>query len=321
MVKRKVLICGASGFIGRNLLERLSGREDLEVFATHFCSAAPMEIGRGKVHFTQADLTERAAVERALKEKDIVIQAAAVTSGAGDIMARPHIHVTDNAIMNSLIFRAAFDGKVKHVVFFSCAVVYPSQSTPVKEEDFNHQIEEKYFGAGWTKVYLEKMCEFYAGIGATKYTAIRHSNIYGPYDKFDLQRSHVFGATVAKVMDAKTDAVDVWGDGAEKRDLLYISDLVDFVEAVIENQRAPFELVNVGSGSAVSVRELVRKIIEASSRKPAVRFDLTKPTIKLDVALDIDRARKVYGWQPKVSLDEGIRKTLAWYAQRYQPAA
>jgi GDP-L-fucose synthase len=321
MTKQKVLICGASGFIGRNLLERLSGREDLEVFATHCRSAAPMELSRGKVHFIQADLTERTAVERALKDKDVVIQAAAVTSGAGDITARPHIHVTDNVIMNSLIFRAAFDGKVKHVVFFSCAVMYPSQGAPVKEADFKYQIEEKYFGAGWTKVYLEKMCEFYARIGAAKYTAIRHSNVYGPYDKFDLQRSHVFGATVAKVMDAKSDTVDVWGDGSEKRDLLYVSDLIDFVEAVIEDQRAPFELINVGSGWAISVRELVQQIIEASGRRPAVRFDLTKPTIKLDVALDIDRARKVYGWQPKVSLDEGIRKTLTWYAQRYQPAA
>ena len=124
--------------------------------------------------------------------------------------------------MNSLIFRAAHDRKVGHVVFFSCSVMLREQRAGAHGSDFdaNAEIAPRYFGIGWTKVYIEKMCEFYARLGTTRYTAIRHSNIYGPHDKFDLERSHVFGATVTKAMTAADGRIVVWGSGEEARDLL-----------------------------------------------------------------------------------------------------
>jgi nucleoside-diphosphate-sugar epimerase len=191
--------------------------------------------------------------------------------------------------------------------------MYPNQKLPVKEEDFNHQIIDKYFGVGWTKVYIEKMCEFYSRIGNTKYTAIRHSNIYGPYDKYDLERSHFFGATITKVLKTRDDKISVWGDGSEKRDLLYISDLVDFVEIIIKKQKEPFELINLGIGEALSVKEVISKIIKISGKKLKLEFDTTKPTIKFDLVVNIDKAKTKYNWRPKVSLEGGIKKTIAWY--------
>jgi len=314
--KAKVLVCGATGFIGRNLIERLSARDDMEVYGTYFKTQPIGSITHGdKVSFANVDLTNADQVNRVIEGKDIVIQAAAVTSGARDIVTKPYIHVTDNAVMNSLIFRACYESKVDHVVFFSCSTMYPNQEIPVKEEDFDYRIIDKYFGVGWTKVYIEKMCEFYPRISNTKYTAIRHSNIYGPHDKYDLERSHVFGATVTKVMNAKDGKVVVWGDGSEERDLLYVSDLVDFVERVLEYQEAPFELINVGYGSSVSIKHLVERIIEISGIELTIEFDTTKPTIKFSVTMDIEKARKRYGWEPKVSLEDGIRKTLSWYRE------
>src|SRR3989338_6039011 len=185
----------------------------------------------------KADLTDKDDVNNAVKGMDLLIQAAATTSGAKDIVTKPYYHVTDNAIMNSLIFRAAFEYNLSHVLFFSCTVMYRSSDRPVKETDFdaNKDIFPKYFGVGWTKVYIEKMCEFYSKIGKTKFTAARHSNIYGPYDKFDLEKSHVFAATMAKVMAANDgDKITVWGTGEEKRDLLHVSDLLHFVELVLD---------------------------------------------------------------------------------------
>ncbi len=193
-----------------------------------------------------------------------MIQAPATTSGAKDIVTKPYIHVADNAVMNSLLFRSAHDHGVEQVIFFSCTVMYPEKEKPVREEDFNYEISPKYFGVGWTKVYLEKMCEFYSSIGNTKYTAIRHSNIYGPHDKYDLEKSHVFGATVTKVMTAKDGRITVWGEGTEERDLLYVEDLVRFVGLVMARQKNKFDLVNVGLGKSVSVTELVQKIIQHS---------------------------------------------------------
>ena len=169
------------------------------------------------VTWHKADLRDPEAVNGLLEGVDIIVQAAATTSGAKDIVTRPFIHVTDNAVMNSYLFRSAFERKVKHVVFFSCTVMYPSSEKALKESDFdaNTPLHPRYFGVGNTKIYIEKMCEFFSRIGETKFTAIRHSNIYGAHDKFDLERSHVFGATVTKVMTAK-DKVTVWGTGEGK---------------------------------------------------------------------------------------------------------
>lgn len=312
MKKTKVLICGATGFIGRNIAERLIKRRNLQVFGTYFKTQPDESFLNSGITLIKTDLTRESQVNRIIAGKDVVIQAAAVTSGSRDAVERPYIHVTDNAVMNSLIFRACFESNVKHVVFFSCTTMYPSRQEPVREEDFNYHIIDKYFGVGWTKVYIEKMCEFYSGISSTRYTAIRHSNIYGPYDKYELERSHVFGATVTKVMNAKKGKIVVWGDGSETRDLLYVSDLVDFVEKILKHQKDPYELINVGYGSSVSIKDLVGKIIKISGRSIAIEFDKTQPTIKFNLTPNIKRARR-YHWKPKVSLEAGIRKTLAWY--------
>jgi len=312
-MKTKVLVCGATGFIGRNIAEYFAKRNDFEVYGTYL-NSKPLDNSRIKM--IQADLTNKEDVHRALKGIDLIIQAAATTSGAKDIITKPYYHVTDNAVMNSLIFRAAYEYKISQIVFFSCTVMYQSSEFAVKETDFdaNQEIYPSYFGVGWTKVYIEKMCEFYSRIGNTKYTVIRHSNIYGPYDKFDLEKSHVFGATMTKIMTANDGGkIVVWGTGEEERDLLYISDLVSFVELAIDKQDSKFELYNVGHGSSISVSNLVKKIINSSGKRIEIEYDLSQPSIKTKLCLDITKAKNLLGCSPKVSLDEGIRKTMEWY--------
>jgi len=321
MSKKKVLICGATGFIGRNIAESLMKREDMEVFGTYL-NSKPMS--DPKIKMLKTDLTNRDDVNRVVEGMDIIIQAAATTSGAKEIVSKPYYHVTDNAIMNSLIFRAAFEKKVSHLLFFSCTVMYQPGDIPVKEGDFdaNKEIFPAYFGVGWTKVYIEKMCEFYSKIGNTKYTVIRHSNIYGPHDKFDLERSHVFGATMTKIMTAKEgDSIVVWGSGEEERDLLYAADLVDFVGFAIEKQDAKFGLYNIGYGSSISIGELVKKIIKCSGKGIKISHDLSKPTIKTKLCLDTAKARDAFGWSVRFTLDEGIKDTMEWYGKNIKNKA
>lgn len=309
--REKVLVCGATGFIGRNIAEALLHREDIELYGTYWQS----EPWHGeRITMMKADLTNKDDVERVVKGMDVIIQAAATTSGAKDIVTQPYLHVTNNAVMNSLIFRAAYEHNVSQVIFFSCSVMYQPSDTPVKESDFDASKEmvKSYFGVGWTKVYIEKMCEFYARLGKTKYTVLRHSNIYGPYDKFDLEQSHVFGATMTKVLTAK-DRIVVWGTGEEERDLLYIDDLVHAVLLSMEKQITPFELLNIGYGSSIAVRELVQKIIAYSGKQLAIEYDTSKPTIKTKLALDCTKAKTLIGWQQRVPLEEGIKKTMEWH--------
>lgn len=313
---KTLLLCGASGFIGSNLLERLLSRTDLRVRAVvHRRPVAKAFAGHPRLEIVKADLRRADDVAGVLKGVAQVVQAAATTSGVKDILAAPHIHVTDNAVMNSLLLRGCHDAGVDQFVFFSCSVMYPEMQGPAKESDFDHRISEKYFGAGWTKVYIEKMCEFYSRLGRTRCTVLRNSNIYGPNDKYDFERSHVFGATVAKVMTAVDGRVVVWGEGTEARDLLYVSDLVDLVETALEKQKTPFELVNAGSGEAVSVADLVKRIIARSGRDLRIEYDKTKPTIPFRLAVDRAKAGALFGWGPKVSLDDGIDRSLAWYRE------
>jgi nucleoside-diphosphate-sugar epimerase len=311
MEKKKILVCGATGFIGRNVAEHLSQRDDFEVYGTYL-NSEPYE--NSKINFLNANLKNEQDVKEVVQGIDVIVQMAATTSGAKDITTKPYIHVTDNAVMNSLLLRSVFDEGVKQFIFPSCTVMYPSSETPLKETDFTGEVFPKYFGVGWTKVYVEKMCEFFSGLGKTKHTVIRHSNIYGPHDKFDLERSHVFGATMTKVMTAK-DKLVIWGSGEEKRDLLYVSDLADFIERAIDKQESGFGLYNVGLGNAISIDGLVRKITSASGKHLRIENDLTKPTIKTSLCLDTTKAKTDFGWEPRVSLDEGILKTMKWYKE------
>ena len=299
----RVLVCGSSGFMGRNIVNYFSELDNYEVHG---------------VNSDVTDLTTQTGVDDVFRDKnfDVVIQAAANTSGAKDIVEKPYLHVTDNAVMNSLILRACYDCGVKHFLFLSCGVMYNPDKSPVTENDFSLEdgIIDNYFGVGWTKVYVEKMCEFYSKLGRTKHTVIRHSNTYGPHDKYDLEKSHMFGATINKVMSSDNgDEIVVWGDGSTERDLLYVSDVVNFIHKAVEKQENIYELFNVGYGESFSVKDIVSKIIKESGKNLSIKYDLSKPSINTKLALDSKKAYNLLGWKPKVSLDEGIRKTIMWY--------
>jgi GDP-L-fucose synthase len=312
---KRLLICGATGFIGRNLVNYYSQLPDYQVFGT-YNNTIPYEASG--VEFIKVDLRNKEEVDLVIKDKDIIIQAAATTSGAKDIVNKPYYHVTDNAIMNSLILKSIFASCCEHLIFLSCTTMYQHSDIMQSENDFdaNKNMIEKYFGVGWTKIYIEKMCEFYSKISDTKFTVIRHSNIYGPHDKYDLERSHFFGATITKVMKAQNGSeLTVWGQGTEKRDLLYISDLVDFINIAIEKQKTKYEIFNVGLGITHSVNEIVGKIINSASKQLIIKHDLNQPNIDVNIGIDIRKADRLLNWKPKISVDVGIEKTIEWYKQ------
>jgi len=316
MARRRVLVCGATGFIGRNLVEALAKRSDLEVHALRLTRPAYEMAG---VAWHQGDLRDAATVNALVPGMDIIIQAAATTSGSKDIVRTPYIHVTDNAVMNSLLLRACYDHKVGHFVFFSCSVMYQPRETPWREDewDASQEMHLNYFGIGWTKVYIEKMCEFFGRLGVTKHTVIRHTNVFGPHDKFDLERSHVFGATVTKAMTSKTGSITVWGTGEEARDLIYVDDLARFVELSLEKQTGPYEMLHASAGHAVRIKDLVARIVAASGRNLRIEHDPAGPTIKTSFALDNRRALEVLGWKPEVSFDEGVHRTVQWWKRAF----
>lgn len=313
-----MLICGADGFIGRNALEYFHGEYDIT--AVLFSDDDP-QFGRLKgVTYLCTDLRNEEAVKSlfASSKFDVVIQAAATTTGSKDVVERPYLHVTDNVVMNAWIFREAMLNKVGHVLFPSCTVMYQPKEEPQTETDWTEsdEIYPSYFGVGNMKVFNEKMCDFYSRLGNTKFTAFRHSNVYGPYDKFDLDKCHVVPAFVNKVTNADKE-LEIWGTGKAKRDVIYIRDLIDFIDCCIKNQKTPYELFNCGGGEAFPILELAETIMDIQNKELEIRMDETKPDIPTTVILDCSKAQQLLGWESKTNLVDGLRETCEWYTKNY----
>ncbi len=307
----KIIICGATGFIGRNLVEFFNKNEN-EIIAIHN-KRDPFPTNSKNVKWIKADLRIPGILKEYLKDTDVFLQFAATTSGAKDIMERPYIHVTDNAVINSYLLRECFENNVGHFIFPSCTVMLNSIENQ-KEIDWdpNNQIFGNYFGVGNTKIYVEKMCQFYSTLGL-KTTAIRHSNVYGKYDKFDLQKSHVLGATIRKVINAKENGIlEVWGSGKAKRDFIYIDDLLDMVEKLVLNQKEIFGLFNCGMGYSVSINDLVKKIIKISGKNLSIKNNIDKPDFPTALSLNCEKAFDELQWKANTNLEKGLKKTYEW---------
>jgi len=315
---KTILICGATGFIGRNLLDFYHNKPEYKIRAVY--NKKPIVEGYHNIEWVKADLRSPLEVRRVIKGVDIVMQFAATTTGAKDIVSKPYIHVTDNVIMNSYLLRESFEQEVEHFIFPSCTIMYQKSETALKEADYDpsDDILPFYYGAGHTKTYLENMCKFFSGFNKTKHTVIRHSNIYGPFDKYDLEKSHVTGATVTKVMESEDGKVSVWGTGEEARDLLYVEDLVNFIDLAISKQKNYYELFNVGLGEKIKIKDLVHKVIACSGKDLKVEHDLSKPTVPTSLFLDCSLAKEKLGWSPTHSLEEGLIKTIQWYKENLQ---
>lgn len=310
-MKKRILVCGASGFIGRNIFEALSKKSSLDVCGTCFRNKFS-----DNPQLIEVDLRKSKNVNEITRGMNVVINTAALTDGLGAIMADPDQYIADNIVMNTIIADAVRSNKVSHLISMGCSVVYPSNPVPQKEEEADLSlVHPQYFMGARIKVIMEDLCRFYSQHGNTRFTMVRHSNIYGPYDKFNLQKGHVFAATIKKVLSAKDgEDIVVWGEGTEARDLLYISDLVDFVEiAIMKNCESQYNIFNVGSGTAISVSDLVKKIIDISGKRISIRYDPSKPSLGNQITLDWQKAYKTFGWYPKVDLDQGIRQTIDWY--------
>jgi len=315
---KNILILGGTGFIGRNLVEKFSLNEKFKVVATNFSKNPP---NIDNVTWIHADLTKKDDVDKvfhAQSNYDVVIQAAASTSGIMDTFNRPDFHVTDNAIMNSLILRAINNLSVEHFIFFSCTTMLQSSLKPQDENQFTGSVDpvDKYFGVGWTKVYVEKLCKFYSRIGKTKFSIIRHSNVYGPWDRNQLHNSHVCGSTITKVLSNSSE-IEIWGSGEEERDLIYILDLIELVDLMISNQTSEYCLVNAGGDNLISITDLTKLVIQLAGNPLNIKYNSSKPTIDFSVTLDNSLAKKLFGWTPKTQLNEGLTKTIKFWRENY----
>lgn len=309
------VVTGGAGFIGSALVERLL-KEGCRVRAV--LHDRPSLITDARVESVRADLTSMSDCRRVVDGANIVCHCAASTSGAAVISQSPLVHVTPNIVMTSQLMEAACLAGARKFLYFSSSVAYPpSGERAVREgELLDGHPYETYFGAGWTKRFGEVLAMFYSQKlrQPMPVTVVRPSNIFGPRDKFDPRTSHVTAALVRRVVQRENPFL-VWGTGNDVRDLLYIDDFIDGVILALRNPE-PYLAVNISAGEGHTVKEVIQMLLELDGFAEAqVQFDATKPQMIPIRLIDNSLAREKLGFQPRIGLREGLRRTLAWYRE------
>jgi len=307
-----VLVAGASGLIGSNLLARLLA-EGARVRATLHRREPVIQDRR--IEYLRCDLTRPEDCRRSVQGMQHVYLCAAVTSGAAAINATPMIHVTPNVVMNSLMLEAAYEARVEKFLWLGSTVAYPVSREPMREEQLlEGEPYEKYFYAGWAKRFTEVLCRMYGEKLAQKMTTLvlRPTNVYGPHDDFDFATSHVIPALIRKCVE-RWNPLEVWGDGSEVRDVLYVDDMVEAMLSAM-SRLSSYSAVNIGLGKGYSVREILSSILDLDGYAEAqVRYDPSKPTTIPFRLVDTRKAQSLLGFRARTDLREGLSRTIAWY--------
>lgn len=308
------LVTGGAGFVGVNLIHRLLKEDGLCIRAT--VHRRDPVVRDDRVEYVMADLTREEDCATAVAGCDYLFMCAAVTSGAQVIEDRPLTHVTPNVVMNARLLEAAYAAHVKKTLFISSSTVYPDSAEAVTEDDdLSGEPYEKYYFAGWMKRFAERLCDMYGRRVKTPMESIvvRPANIYGEYADFALATAHMVPAQVRKIVDGQ-DPIDVWGDGSDEKDLIFVGDFVDGVLAAFTGLHG-FDVVNIGTGRAFTTRHVVDTLIGITGRQGArVVYDASKPTMIPRRLLDVSKARTQLGFVAPTDLNTGLRRTVEWYA-------
>lgn len=316
MQDKKVLVTGGTGFIGLNIVKGLVERGYKNIVVTtrkerdYYYDLANNE----NVTLLKCDLTNKQDCDLATRGVDIVVLSSAVSFGASFIQNNPLGLVNDNVIMNVNLLDSCYKNGVKKVVYFGSTTGYPDTEEVMHEEDmFKGDPFDRYFSVGWMKRYTEVLMRLYAEkLELLDCTVLRLSNVYGPYDKFDLETSHVLPAMVRK-FEEKRFPLEIWGDGEDSRDLIYIDDVV---ESVVKSfDCVGFNAYNVGYGSNYTVNDIVSMLCNIHGITPEINYIQGKPKMIKKRVVSVDKIRNELGFSPSISLEDGLQKTVNWLSK------
>ena len=319
-----VLVAGGTGFIGTNLVIRLlslNANVRATVHKTHEKSQNIIDDIYNNLEYVKCDLLNMDDCKKVTKNIDYVFMCAANTSGASVMTSTPLVHVTPNITMNSQMLEASYINQVKKFIFISSSAAYPpSGNTPIMEHEmFNTDPYDAYYGVGWMKRYTEILCKLYSEKlkNPMKTLVIRPSNVYGTYDKFNPLTSHVMAATIKKVVE-RHSPIEIWGDGNDIRDFIYIDDFIDGLLLATE-KIDKFTAINIAYGIGYSVNNILQFTIDIENyEKAKLLYNYSKPSMIPIMLVDTRKARNLLGFKAKIDIKEGIRRTIEWYKNSKQ---
>ena len=308
-----VLVTGGSGFVGTNIIQELL-KHGAKVRAT--IHKRPMILSDSRIEVIGADLTRQEDCLSVVKGVDYVFHAGGAVAAAAVTASNPMAAITTNLILLAQMLQASWAAGVERFLLFSSSTGYPVTDHPVKEEEmWTGPTHPSYFGYGWSRRYFERLGEFVASKSDMKIALLRPSAPYGRWDNFDPVTGHVIPALIRKAVE-RLDPYEVWGSGEEVRDFLYVTDLVRGSLLMLQKY-AVCDPVNIGYGRAVTIKEVVHIILKAAGYENArIEFNTSKPIAIPRRMVDISKAKKILGFEPQVSLEDGLRDTVEWYQRQ-----
>lgn len=315
-IDKKVLVTGGSGFIGSHVSELLV-KKGAKVSILDHIKKQNIQSIIDNVELLEGDIDNLQTGIEACKDKDIVINMAARVGGIEYNKNHQGSILRENLLIACNMLEAARRAGVERFIEVSSACVYPKDAiipTP-EEEGFRGEPEPTNGGYGWGKRMGELLGRYYQKQYKMQIGIVRPYNAYGPRDHFDPKISHVIPALIKRVFDGE-DPLVIWGSGNQTRAFLYVEDFAEGVLLAAEKY-CDADPINIGTDEEISIKELIQMILELIDRKRKVVFDTTKPDGSPRRNSNNSKAKKLIGFEAKVKLKEGLRKTISWYKENY----
>lgn len=314
---KRILVTGGAGFVGTHFVEALlDAGARIRVPIHH----RPMIVRDPRVEQVGADLTQPDDCLRVCNGIDYVVHAAGAVAAAGVTASNPMAAMSANLVLTIRLLEASWTSGVQRFLVFGSSTGYPVTEHPVGEDEmWNGPTHPSYFGYGWMRRYLERVSEFVASKSPMGIALVRPTAVYGRWDEFDPNTSHVIPALIRRAVAAE-NPFEVWGTGDEVRDFLHVTDLVRGSLLLLANH-AVCDPVNIGYGRTVRIREVVDTILRAAGHTNArVVFDASKPTAIPVRTVDTSKAKRLLGFEPSMTLEAGLADTVQWYKERVRDA-
>jgi GDP-L-fucose synthase len=303
-------VTGGTGFVGNFFLEKLQ-QSNLQF--------KEVRLVRSKEY----DLRKLEDTNKAFSGVDYIVHIAGITGGIEFTRLNQGSVYYDNIMMNTNVIHSAYLNKVKKVISVGTVCSYPKfAKVPFKESEiWDGYPEEVNSHYGMAKKMLMVQGEAYKNQYGLNSQVLLFTNLYGPGDHFDKNRSHVAPALIVKFKEAIKNGekqITLWGDGTPTRDLLYVEDAANSLVCALQSD-SEVPALNVGSGIEVSIKELAETIHSLIGGEFDLQWDITKPNGQPRRILDTTLTENEIGFKAQYSLREGLKKTIAWYEKELEP--
>ncbi|HSA06010.1 MAG TPA: GDP-L-fucose synthase [Candidatus Gastranaerophilales bacterium] len=305
----RIFISGSTGLVGRNILEKLA--------AEKFELLTPSS--------SELNLLDYTKVFEYIKTQkpDVIIHCAGKVGGIQANMKDPYGFLMENLVMGTNLVTAAKNADVKKFLNLSSSCAYPRNAQSPLTEDLilKGELEPTNEGYALAKITIMKMCEYITQENnGFYYKTMIPCNLYGKWDKFSPENSHMIPGVIRKIHEAKRnnlDKIETWGDGTARREFMYAGDLADCICTAIKDFESLPTVMNVGIGDDFSINEYYEIIAKVIGYKGSFTRDLTKPVGMKQKLLNVEK-QKIWGWKAQNTLEEGIKKTYEFYREQEQ---